>query len=118
MKVLVIIIYLIFSTLGLIFMKSGGNTGVISIVNKDITLAINATSLIGLICYLISFFLYTKIVVLFDLSYIVPICAGLVQVLILIAAKIIFKEQISLFGIIGTILIIAGIIVMNLPIRK
>ncbi len=115
MKFILVIIYLIMTTVGLVFMKSGGNTGTIALVNKDITLAINWLSFIGLICYLISFLLYTKVVVLFDLSYIVPICAGVSQILILIAAKMIFKEQINLTAVIGTALIITGIVIMNLP---
>lgn len=115
MKAILVIIYLILTTSGLIFMKMGGNTGAISVVNKDITFAINGISSIGLVCYLISFLIYTKIVVMFDLSYIFPVCTGIVQILVLVAAKFIFKEDISLAGIIGTALIIVGIIVMNLP---
>lgn len=115
MKVILVGIYLIMTTLGVVLMKSGGNTGTIAMVNKDITFAINWISLMGFVSYLISFLLYTKILVLFDLSYIVPICTGIAQILILVAAKLIFKEEISLAGIIGAIMIIIGIIIMNLP---
>lgn len=115
MKILFVGAYLILTTLGVVLMKSGGNTGTISMINKDITLAINWISLLGFVCYLVSFLMYTKIIVIFDLSYIVPICTGIAQILALIAAKIVFKEQISLAGIVGTALIIIGIIIMNLP---
>ena len=42
-----------------------------------------------------------------------PICTGIVQVLTLVASKIIFKETISTYGIIGASLVIIGIVVMN-----
>lgn len=115
MKIILVGIYMIMTMLGLVFMKSGGNTGTISMINKDITLAINWISLIGFVCYLISFLLYTKIIVLFDLSYIVPITTGIVQILTLVAAKLVFKEEMSLTGVIGAIIVISGIIIMNLP---
>lgn len=115
MKIALVGIYLIFTTCGLVFIKLGGNTGSISMINKNITFAINWISLIGFICYILSFLLYTKIVVLFKLSYIIPICTGITQIIILIAAKVIFKEEISLTGIIGAITVTIGIIIMNLP---
>ena len=115
MKIILVGIYLILTVTGLILMKLGGNAGSFAIANKDITFAINGVSLLGFIAYIISFLLYTKIVVWFDLSYIVPICTGISQILILIASKIIFKEQISSAGVIGASLIIIGLIIMNLP---
>lgn len=96
-------------------MKMGGNTGSITAVNKEITFAINGISFIGLICYLVSFFVYTKIILNFNLSYIIPICTGVTQILTLVAAKVIFKEEFSTTGLIGATIIIIGIIIMNLP---
>ena len=52
---------------------------------------------------------------MFDLSYIFPIVTGIVQIVTLIASKVIFKEIITLHGLIGAIIIIIGIIIMNLP---
>jgi drug/metabolite transporter (DMT)-like permease len=52
-------------------------------------------------------------VVMFDLSYITPLCTGIVQILTLIASKIIFKENISIQGIIGASIIIIGLLIMN-----
>lgn len=77
------------------------------------TLGISLTSLLGLVCYLCSFLLFTRIVIMFDLSYIMPICTGIVQALTLVASKIVFKEEISTAGVIGAILVIIGIVIMN-----
>ena len=115
MKFILVIVYLILTTSGLIFMKLGGNSGSFAMVQKDISFTINWISLIGLVCYLMSFLLFTRLVIMFDLSYILPLCTGIVQILSLIAAKVIFKESFTTHGLIGASIIIIGIIIMNLP---
>lgn len=114
MKIILVVIYLILTLSGLILMKKGGNSGTISIADGEANFAVNLISLAGLFCYLFSFLLFTKIVIMFDLSYIMPICTGIVQVLTLVASKVIFKENISTYGIIGAALVIVGIVVMNI----
>lgn len=113
MAIILVIIYLALSVSGLVLMKLGGNPGSLAVENGNMNFGISLISLAGLVCYLGSFLLFTRIVVMFDLSYIMPICTGIVQILTLIASKIVFKEEISIYGIIGASLIIIGIIVMN-----
>jgi len=113
MKIVLILVYLVLTISGLVLMKKGGNPGTISLNNGDMNFGINLVSLLGFICYIGSFLLFTRIVVMFDLSYIMPICTGIVQVLTLVASYFVFKEQISKQGIIGAALVIIGIIVMN-----
>lgn len=115
MKFLLIGVYLILTVSGLIFMKLGGNSGTFALKEGNIAFSINWISAIGFICYLCSFLLFTKIVIMFDLSYIMPICTGMVQIATLIASKLVFKEVISMQGIIGASIVIIGIIIMNLP---
>ena len=114
MKLILVLSYLIFSILGLILMKKGGNAGSIRFNDGNVGLSINIISFIGIIFYIISFLLYTKVVTSFDLSYIIPIITGVSQILILLASWGILKETISKQGIIGAIIIIIGIIVMNI----
>lgn len=113
MKIILVIVYLILSMSGLILIKMGGNAGSFSVTNKNINFGINIISLIGMTCYITSFLLYTRMVVIFDLSYITPICTGIIQILTLVSSKIIFKEQINAYGLIGAGIVILGIIVMN-----
>ena len=113
MQYLLIVVYLILTISGLILMKKGGNPGSIALENGNMNFGISLISLAGFVCYLGSFLLFTRLVVMFDLSYIMPLCTGIVQVLTLIASKVIFKENISTLGIIGASLVIIGIIVMN-----
>ena len=113
MQFLIIGIYLALTMSGLILMQLGGNTGSFAMENGNINFGISPISLIGFICYIGSFFVYTRMVVMFDLSYITPLCTGIVQILTLIASKVVFKENISIQGIIGASIIILGLIIMN-----
>lgn len=114
MKIILICIYLVLTLSGLVLMKKGGNPGKVSISKKDINLSMSPVSALGFVCYLCSFLLFTKIVVMFDLSYIMPIVTGIVQVMTLIVANLFFKEKIDKKAIIGASLVILGIVVMNL----
>lgn len=113
MKFLIIPIYLVLTVAGLILMKLGGNPGTIDIKSGTMALSMSIISGIGFVCYIGSFLLFTRMVVMFDLSYIFPLCTGIVQIITLIASVIIFKENLSVQTIIGAALIIIGIIAMN-----
>ena len=113
MNVILVIIYLIFTTSGLILIKLGGNSGSVQLINSNLNFSINWISMIGMFLYIISFLLFTKIVTLFNLSYIFPICMGIVQILTLVAAFLIFKERFTPWMILGVSLVIIGIILMN-----
>ena len=118
MKVVFVIIYLILTVSGLILMKKGGNAGKISISAGEFNLSISLISCLGFICYICSFLLYTRIVMMFEnLSYITPICTGLSQIMVLIASWLFLKEQLTGLSIGGATLVIAGIIVMNLKLQ-
>lgn len=78
-----------------------------------ITLGMSIVSGIGFICYLGSFLLFTRVITMFDLSYIYPIVTGIVQILTLVASAVVFKENMSIQSVIGAIIVIAGIIIMN-----
>ncbi len=114
MKIILVCVYLVLTISGLIFMKLGGNPGTVSVRDGSINMAMNLLSGVGFVCYICSFLLFTRIVVMFDLSYIFPICTGIVQVVTLIASYYVFKEKISMYGILGASLIIIGLIIMNL----
>lgn len=113
MQYVLILVYLVLTVAGLIFMKLGGNPGTLALKDGTITLGMSVISGIGFVCYLCSFLLFTRIVVMFDLSYIYPIVTGVVQILTLIASAVVFKEHMSVQAVIGAILVIIGIIIMN-----
>ena len=118
MKYLMIVMYVIFTVAGLILMKKGGNAGKISLGGGELGFSISWISLLGFICYIISFLLYTRIIMMFEnLSFISPICNGIAQVMIVVASWLILKEQITGLNVGGALLIIAGIVIMNLKIN-
>lgn len=115
MKILMIIIYLIFTVSGLILMKKGGNTGNITIKAGELNFNISWLSALGFVCYIISFLLFTRIIMMFEnVSYISPICNGIAQACIVIASIIFLKEKFSIATLGGAALIIAGVVIMNL----
>ena len=76
MKFILILIYLIMTVAGLVLMKYGKNPGNIKVGAGEVAFSCSFISGVGLICYLISFVLFTRIVIMFDLSYIYPIVTG------------------------------------------
>lgn len=116
MQFILIFVYVVLTLTGLVLMKKGGNPGKVNFNKKELSLSMSPISAIGFVCYLCSFLLFTKIVVMFDLSYIMPIVTGIVQVMTLIVASLFFKEKIDKKSIIGASLVIIGILVMNLKI--
>lgn len=113
-KSFLVSIYVVLSVLGLVLMKLGGNTGNFEFGKDTFVFSISFISLIGFVSYIISFFLFTNLVVKFNLSYIIPITSGIIQVLTLFSGLIIFKENINTNGIIGVIMVISGIVIMNI----
>lgn len=117
-KSILVVAYIILTIIGLVLMKLGGNTGTIAISGLDFSFSMSFISLLGFISYILSFLLFTNIVVKFNLSYITPITSGLIQIFTLISGFFIFKENISVNGIIGAGLVISGIVVMNIKSKE
>ena len=114
MNIVILIIYFILTVSGVILMKLGADNPLTITLKPGFAFSIGWISFLGYVIYISSFLLWTRIVLKFDLSYIVPICAGIVQVLTLIAAIIILKEQFKVTSILGVALIIGGIAVLNI----
>ena len=112
-KIIFIAVYLVLTVSGVVFMKLGGNPGTLAFKEGTLSFGIHWVSAIGFVCYIASFLLFTRLVVMYDLSYIYPIVTGIVQILTLIASAVVFKEHMSVQSIIGAIIIIVGIIIMN-----
>jgi drug/metabolite transporter (DMT)-like permease len=113
MKALITFIYLIVTTSGMIFMKLGGNS-LSLLINKGLEFKIGGLTLLGFALYAVSFLLWQHLLVTFDLSYIVPLTTGIVQILTLIIGALIFKENINIYSIFGVLLIIAGVVLISI----
>lgn len=115
MKLLITAIYLLLSSGGLVLIKLGADSVTMAINKGAFSLSMSWISILGLLCYIVSFLLFSFVVVRkFDLTYIMPIVTGISQILVIIAGLTIFKEHINAYGIIGIFLVIAGIVMLNI----
>ena len=109
-NVILIAVYLCLTIAGVILFKMGTQKEfIVSISAGVFNLKMSLLSILGLVCYLCSFLLSK-----FDISYIVPVTTGIVQVATFILAVLIFKETVTTPKVAATILILIGIIIMNI----
>ena len=114
-NIILIAVYIILSVSGLVLFKLGSSKDfALSLGNGSFSMSINLVAILGLFCYICSFLLYMFLVSKFDLSYIVPITQGIIYVLIFASSIGVFKEKITTTGIIGTVMVILGIILLNI----
>lgn len=117
LRVLIIISYTILSAAGLILFKTGTKSSQISMqfLNGVFTLKFAILSLIGVLSYIFSFLLYLWIISKYDLVYIYPLTVGLISIMVLLGGIFVLNESPSGMKILGSIIIIIGVILMNLP---
>lgn len=113
MNVVLIFLYFIFAVSGSTLLKYGGLEHMKTLFHVPfVNMNVSLVTLIGFVCYGISFLVYTVLLNKFELSFISPLTAGVVYVLLMITAFVIFKEPITTMKIIGSILILMGILFM------
>ena len=113
MNIILIIGYVIFAVGGSTLIKYGGLTKVVSLITLPIVnVNISLISILGILSYGLSFVLYVLLLNKFDLSFISPITIGVVYVLLMITAVVIFNEQFTLLKTVGCALILAGIMLV------
>jgi drug/metabolite transporter (DMT)-like permease len=112
---LIIVIYALMSTSGLVLLKLGSAAGApISFIDGKIHFNIGLITLGGIILYGLSFVIYMYLVSKNDLGYIIPVSTALVYIGIFLASFFIFKEAFTAFKILGIFLIIGGVILLNI----
>lgn len=116
MKYLLTIVYIFFTTSGITFMKLGGDS--LKLGLKDgFSLSMGWKTFVGFLFYLVSFILWQRLLVKYDLSVMVPIVTGIVQIIILIIGYTVFKESFNIVSLVGALLIIVGIIVLAISVK-
>lgn len=113
MKYLLTIVYVAFTTGGIYCLKSGGDS--LSIAFKNgLSFKIGYITAFGFLFYICSFLLWQKLLATYDLSYIVPLTTGIVQIIVLLISNYCFKENINMINIAGVLLVIVGIILISI----
>lgn len=110
-KIIYILLYLLFSTGGLVFIKIGTDGTKIEVTKYFLSATLNWKLLIGFCLYILSFILYTVVISKFNLSYIYPILTAVLFILVMISSAIILKETVSTSQIIGAIIITVGVLI-------
>ena len=114
-NVILIVFYIILTIAGVVLFKLGTQKDfLVSIATGVFTLKISLMSIIGLVCYLCSFLMYMFLISRFDLTYIVPVTTGIVQVATFVLAIIIFKESVTVSKGVATGLILIVVILLNI----
>ena len=113
MKYLMCVVYMLLSVSGLTFIKLGSNETA-KILFEFWGLRFSIQTILGYCCYGVSFILYTIIIPKFNLSYINPILGGISNIVIMCVAVWILNEKLTLFSVIGSLLIISGVFLMNI----
>lgn len=108
MKYLLTIVYLFFTTSGIFLMKAGGDSLFISI-KDNIQFKIGYITLLGFLSYIISFLLWQKLLISYDLSFIVPLTTGISQIIILFVGYLAFSEKINWMTTVGVVAIAVGV---------
>ena len=114
-KYILCVAYIFFSVSGLVIIKIGANaTEARGITIPMINLHLSTISILGIMCYGISFCIYMGVVANFSIGFIVPLLGGIVNILILVASAFVLQEGLETKSIIGALIVIIGIVVMNI----
>lgn len=111
----IILAYVILTSAALIVLRSGASEGApISFDGGKLQLNISLVTAIGVILFGLSFVLYTYLLSIYDLGYIVPITTALVYTIIFTASYFVFDEKFDAYKIMGIFLVLGGVYVLNL----
>lgn len=115
MNVALIVLYVLFAVGGSTLIKYGGLAKVTSLIVLPIAhVSISLITILGILAYGISFLLYILLLNKFDLSFISPLTIGIVYVLLMGTAVVIFNESFTMLKTIGCTLILVGIFLILL----
>ena len=112
MKYVLTILYLIFTSLGVYFMKIGGDSLKLSF-DGILNFKIGYVTLIGFFCYIVSFLLYQRLLITFNLSTFVPIVTAIVQIIVFLIGVFLLKEKVNLINVFGIVFLISGVICLS-----
>ena len=107
----IFIIYVVSGSLGMVLIKYGGKTSKFVIQTSSLSIQVSPSFVLGCLIYVFSFFLWIYILQKFQITFISPIAYGLVFIAILVFSYLFLHETVNLRQIIGTIVIIGGVLI-------
>ena len=107
--------YLLLSSSGVILMKIGADHPLsISLAERVFSFSAGGVTVLGLCCYICSFLIYTRLIALYDITYLVPIASAVVQVIVVTVALLFLGERLTLIKACGIAMVLVGALLMNL----
>lgn len=113
MGIILVILYSIIGSLGMVLIRLGGITSNVLIEQLNVRFNISILLLIGILVYFISFFLWMIILQKFNLTFISPIAYGLTFLFTSLFSYFLLGEVIIGIQYIGVILIIIGVVIIS-----
>lgn len=114
LKILILIVYLLTSSLGMVLIKKGGIDVKASILNDKMDISITWIFLIGVILFVMSFFLWIYVLQFFSLTYISPVAYGLAYILITFFSIVFLGEKFNIKLFLSGVIILFGIILATI----
>lgn len=108
-NIILFILYVLLSSSGLILFKLGSLNPNINIGLLGLNFTISIKSIIGILCYGVSFILWMIIVSRMNLTVAMPLSVAIVNTLVVLGSCIFLKEKITLVQGIGIFIIIFGV---------
>ena len=106
--------YAISTSLALVLLKLGSESGaIVNVVNSKLDFNLSLLNLGGVFFYGLSFIVYTYLIAKYNLGYIVPLATGLVYILVFTASYFIFKENFTVLKVVAIAMIIGGVVLLN-----
>ena len=113
MNILLFALYVILSSSGLILFKIGSLNPNLHFQILGLTLNISVKSIIGILCYGVSFLLWMFIISRTNLTIAMPLSIALVNTLVIIGSCLFLKEKITIMQGIGIFIVIFGVCIMS-----
>jgi multidrug transporter EmrE-like cation transporter len=113
MNIVLIVLYVVFAVVGSTLIKYGGLSKAVSLFTLPVVhVSFSLVSFLGILFYGLSFIFYILLLNKFDLSFISPVTVGIVYVLLMVTAVVVFGENFTILKTAGCVMILAGILLI------
>ncbi len=108
-------LYILLAVTGMLLIKYGASDSAHTFFKiSGLNISVSNELLLGIFCYGISFLLFVFVISKSKISIMIPVLSGLINVVVVIASIVIFKEQVIKQQMAGVFLIIVGVLLIGI----
>ncbi len=108
-------LYILLAVTGMLLIKYGASDSAHTFLKiSGLNISVSNELLLGIFCYGISFLLFVFVISKSKISIMIPVLSGLINVVVVIASIVIFKEQVIKQQMAGVFLIIVGVLLIGI----